>query len=135
MDLAQIPRIFWYSVSAAIIVVTVTFSWTALQSRGMTIEIANAKIAVTGQLGELERINEDLKQQLASLKQAKKELETKLTKLEREGNNNTTRELRTLLESTNTTIKAPEVSEEVLQKNSEKITDIRKSLMQQQLAK
>jgi hypothetical protein len=135
MDLAQIPRVFWYSVSAAIIIVTITFSWTAFQSRGMTIEIANAKIAVTGQLGELERINDDLKLQLANLKQAKKELETRLAKLEREGNNNTTRELRSLLESTRTAIKAPDVNEEALQKNADKITDIRKSLMQQQIAR
>lgn len=134
MDIAQIPKIFWYSISAAILVVTITFSWTAFQSRGMTIEIANAKIAVTGQLGELERINEDLKAQLATLKKAKQELETKLARLEREGNSSST-ELRNLLESTRTTIEPPEVTEEVLQKNAEKITDIRKSLMQQQLAK
>lgn len=134
MDLAQIPKIFWYSVSAAIIVVTITFSWTAFQSRGMTIEIANAKIAVTGQLGELERINEDLKAQLATLKKAKQELENRLARLEREGNSNST-ELRSLLESTRTAIEPPEVTEQALQKNTEKITDIRKSLMQQQLAK
>lgn len=134
MDLAQIPKIFWYSISAAIIVVTITFSWTAFQSRGMTIEIANAKIAVTGQLGELERINEDLKAQLATLKKAKQELEAKLARLEREGNSSSA-ELRNLLESTKATIEPPEVTEEVLQKNTEKITDIRKSLMQQQLAR
>ena len=134
MDIAQIPRVFWYSVSAAIIVVTITFSWTAFQSRGMTIEIANAKIAVTGQLGELERINEDLKTQLATLKKAKQELETKLARMEREGNSDST-QLRSLLESTRSAVEPPEVTEEALQKNTEKITDIRKSLLQQQLAR
>lgn len=133
MDIAQIPRIFWYSVSAAIIVVTVTFSWAALQSRGMTIEIANAKIAITGQLGELERINEDLKNQLATLQQAKRELETRLARLEVEGNSGTP-ELRSLLAEP-VPVSPPEATEEALQKNAEKITDIRKSLLQQQIAR
>jgi len=100
----------------------------------MTIEIANAKIAVTGQLGELERINEDLKNQLATLKQAKRELETRLARLEQEGNANSA-ELRSLLETPAARASEPEVTEEALQKNAEKITDIRNSLMQQQIAR
>jgi len=134
MDIAQIPKIFWYSVSTAILAVTITFSWAALQSRGMTIEIANAKIAVTGQLGELERINEDLKNQLATLKEAKRQLEDRLARLESEGNSPSP-ELRSLLEAPAKRITPPEVTEEALQKNAEKITDIRNSLMQQQTAR
>lgn len=134
MDIAQIPRVFWYSISAAIFVVTLTFSWAAFQSRGMTIEIANAKIAITGQLGELERINEDLKTQLSTLKQAKQELEARLARLEQAGNSNSA-ELRMLLETPAARVSPPEVTERALEKNTEKITDIRKSLLQQQIAR
>ena len=81
MDLEKIPNVFWYSVSFAIIAITLTFSWSAMRSSGMTIEIANAKIAVTNQVSELEKINEELKQQTEELEQEKRELKQQIKQL------------------------------------------------------
>ena len=138
MDLEKIPNIFWYSVSAAILVFTFAFSWAALQSRGMTIEIANAKIAVTGQLADLERINDNLKLELEEVNNTKQKLEQKILKLETklaQGNSGNTRDIQKVLESARKTISSTKVNKDTLNKYSKDITDIRNKMLQQQTVK
>ena len=131
MDLTHIPKIFWYSVSIAILVITGTFSWAALQSKGMTIEIANAKIAITGQLTELEKVNENLKRQLAALNNTKKELEEKIKKLEvGSSSKNKNSDYRSLLNEFNKTLEEEPINEKTFITNSKEITDLRKSILQ-----
>jgi len=138
MELEKIPNVFWYSVSTAILIFTFAFSWTALQSRGMTIEIANAKIAVTGQLADLERVNEDLKKELEGLSTTKRELEQKIRKLEMQiakGNARDKTEMKAVLESARNTISSTEDKKATLNKFSKDISDIRNKILQQQIAK
>ena len=131
MELSHIPKIFWYSVSLAILLITATFSWAALQSNGMTIEIANAKIAITGQLSDLEKVNENLKNQLVLLNETKAELEKKIRKLEVSSNaNNKNKKYTKLLKSVNKTLKVKPINEDILINNTKAITDLRKSIHQ-----
>lgn len=131
MELSHIPKIFWYSVSLAILLITATFSWAALQSNGMTIEIANAKIAITGQLSDLEKVNENLKNQLVLLNKTKAELEKKIRKLEVSSNaNNKNKKYTKLLKSVNKTLKVKPINEDILINNTKAITDLRKSILQ-----
>lgn len=131
MELSHIPKIFWYSVSLAILLITATFSWAALQSNGMTIEIANAKIAITGQLSDLEKVNENLKNQLVLLNETKAELEKKIRKLEVSSNaNNKNKKYTKLLKSVNKTLKVKPINEDILINNTKAITDLRKSILQ-----
>lgn len=131
MELSHVPNVFWYSVSLAILLITATFSWAALQSNGMTIEIANAKIAITGQLSDLDKVNENLKNQLVLLNRTKAELEKKIRKLELRANaNNNNRNYTKLLKSVNKTLKAKPINEDILINNTKAITDIRKSILQ-----
>jgi len=130
MELSHIPNIFWYSVSLAILLITATFSWAALQSNGMTIEIADAKIAITGQLSELEKVNDNLKNQLALLNETKAELENKIRKLEVKSGANNNKNYSKLLNSVNKTLKAKPINKDLLINNTKAITDIRKSMLQ-----
>jgi len=131
MEISHVPKIFWYSVSLAILLITATFSWAALQSNGMTIEIANAKIAITGQLSDLDKVNENLKNQLVLLNKTKAELEKKIRKLELSSNaNNKNKKYTRLLKSVNKTLKAKPINEDVLIKNTKAITDLRRSILQ-----
>ncbi len=131
MELSHVPKVFWYSVSLAILLITATFSWAALQSNGMTIEIANAKIAITGQLSDLDKVNENLKNQLVLLNKTKAELEKKIRKLELSSNaNNKNKKYTKLLKSVNKTLKAKPINEDILINNTKAITDLRKSILQ-----
>ena len=131
MEVSNVPNVFWYSVSLAILLITATFSWAALQSNGMTIEIANAKIAITGQLSDLDKVNENLKNQLVLLNKTKAELEKKIRKLELSSNaNNKNIKYTKLLKSVSKTLKAKPINEDVLIKNTKAITDLRRSILQ-----
>lgn len=82
MDASAIPKTFWNSVSLAIVVTTFGLLWIAHRSASVSIQIANAKIELSGAISETEQLNPKLKDENQQLLQAKAEFEEKIALFE-----------------------------------------------------
>lgn len=60
MDLVHIHKFFWYSISVSLLIVAGIFSFTAYNAKGMAIEIANGKVAISSKLSDIDKINNQL---------------------------------------------------------------------------
>jgi anaerobic ribonucleoside-triphosphate reductase len=71
MNIEAIPKIFWYAVSFAIIVISVGLIAIAYRSSNVTIEIANTKIKLSSQIEETIKLNEQIMHATEKYKQNK----------------------------------------------------------------
>lgn len=131
MDLLHIPKVFWYSISTSIFLIASTFSWAAYNAKGMTVEIANAKIAIYSQLSDIDKINNQLLSQSKKLDKFKKTLEIKLKTLKKSQPNKTlrTKEWKSFINSTNKEMKFENISNDVFIKNINTINNLKKSIL------
>ncbi len=83
MDTANIPRIFWHSLSFCMVIATVGLLFIAYQSTTISLEIANTKIQLSTAITETKEIKSELEVENERLKKANKILEEQMTMLER----------------------------------------------------
>jgi hypothetical protein len=76
MDISNIPKTFWYSVSFCIIFLTISFVVIAWKSTSLTIEIANTKIGLSQAATRTEVVNEQLRGIAEELDDERKELQS-----------------------------------------------------------
>lgn len=79
MDISNIPKPFWYSVSFCIVFLTISFVVIAWKSTSLTIEIANAKVSLSQAATEiankqLRNVAEELDEGRAQLESLRKEI-------------------------------------------------------------
>ena len=132
MDISQIPKAFWYSISFSIVIIALTFSWAAYNSRGMTIEIANAKVAISGQLSDIDKINNQLQLQSEQLEKTKKSLEEKIKNLEtRQAKSTPTKavDLKLFLKEAKEATLIQAVPSDAFIKNTKAIQSLQKSIL------
>jgi chromosome segregation ATPase len=84
IELNQIPRTFWNSVSFAVVALTIGLLVFGYRSTSISIEIANTKIGLSQAVTETERINSELQERADALARAKAELEAEVDRLNRE---------------------------------------------------
>jgi len=74
MDISNIPKTFWHSVSIAILVATIGLTIIAYRSASVSIEIANTKINLLAAIEKTEKLNETLRSNNSKLKKEYMEL-------------------------------------------------------------
>jgi hypothetical protein len=74
MEISNIPKVFWYSLSISILALTFGLLFIDYRSTSISIEVANTKIALSQALSDTEKVASTLKQEAQSLEVAQKEL-------------------------------------------------------------
>lgn len=83
MDMTQIPRSFWHSLSVSIIAATIGILYIAYRSSSISIEIANAKIEVSSVLSKAKDIKTTLQEENIRLVNINKSLQQRIARLEK----------------------------------------------------
>ncbi len=73
-----VPKFFWYTISLTIIIIAVCLLILAFKSQGVSIEIANAKIEISKNIGNIEQAYNDLKVETAKLRATNIDLQEKI---------------------------------------------------------
>lgn len=76
MDISNIPKPFWYSVSFCIVFLTISFVVIAWKSTSLTIEIANAKVSLSQAATHTEIANKQLMNVAEELYEERAQLES-----------------------------------------------------------
>lgn len=76
MDISNIPKPFWYSVSFCIVFLTISFVVIAWKSTSLTIEIANAKVSLSQAATRTEIANKQLRNVAEELYEERAQLES-----------------------------------------------------------
>lgn len=76
MDISNIPKPFWYSVSFCIVFLTISFVVIAWKSTSLTIEIANAKVSLSQAATRTEIANKQLRNVAEELYEKRAQLES-----------------------------------------------------------
>ncbi len=84
MDLskANIPAFFWYAIGVALLSATLGVLAIAYRSSSVSIEIADAKISLSGAISETEDLARKLEKENAELRHAREEVEKKVKELQ-----------------------------------------------------
>jgi len=68
VDISNIPKTFWHSISIAILIATIGLTIISYKSASVSIEIANTKISLLSAIAETEKLNESLRMKNNKLK-------------------------------------------------------------------
>ncbi len=75
MELSNIPKSFWNSLSVCILILTISFVAIAWRSTSLTIEIANTKIGLSQAASDAKSVNEKLLKHVEALEAEQEQLE------------------------------------------------------------
>jgi len=82
MDVSQIPKSFWHSLSFCMVVATLGLLFIAYKASSVSIEIANTKIELSSALTKTKEIKSELEKENDRLKNVSSKLEEKILSFE-----------------------------------------------------
>lgn len=83
MDISNIPKFFWYSVSISILIATLGLTTIAYRSANVSLEIANTKINLVSAITDTEQLLSTVRKENERLKITNDDLQEKMKKLQK----------------------------------------------------
>lgn len=136
MDISNIPKVFWYSLSISLLSLTTGLTISSIRATEVSVEVANSKINLSKNINSVQRINQNLKikvEELEKIDNSYKELQQKYNKLLKSTKPSVTQELRELkpeiqrFQTQVTQIEGEDLKEE-LRQNEEKLEAINEQI-------
>ena len=87
MDISNIPKTFWHSISIAILIATIGLTIISYKSASVSIEIASTKISLLSAIEKTEKLNESLRHNNAKLKNEYMEIINIINSFEKQNKN------------------------------------------------
>ena len=87
MDISNIPKTFWHSLSIAILIATIGLTIISYKSDSVSIEIASTKISLLSAIEETEKLNGRLRENNTKLKNECKEIVNIIRSFEKQNKN------------------------------------------------
>jgi len=87
VDISNIPKTFWHSLSIAILIATIGLTIISYKSDSVSIEIASTKISLLSAIEETEKLNGRLRENNTKLKNECKEIVNIIRSFEKQNKN------------------------------------------------